>query len=228
MDKKFVIGVFALCALIIVMSLSMWTGDKSSGSDSDLVQDYGQLQGSGTPSPWQSLVNLGAERHSPSRLATSESGALMISDATRPVLDNFLSEHARDTPENIAAQFKATVSSYLTEPALSQAGELMLRYAAYRDALKSDENQVAQAPHLESALGEIVKLQQAIALREQYLGTEIKDALFGQEERRARYALQRQQIISVQGWSDKQREEELSSLAREFPREAAEFAAPAK
>ena len=228
MNKTFVIGVFALCALIIVISLSMWAGDKSSGSDSDLLQDQGQLQGTGTPPPWQSSGNGGVESHSQSRLATSESGALIISDATRPVLDNFLSERARDTPENIAAQFKATVSSYLKEPALGQAGELMLRYAAYRDALKSDENQGAKAQNLESALGEIVKLQQAIVLREQYLGQEFKDALFGQEERRAQYRLQRQQLLSVQGWSEKQREEELSSLAREFPREAAEFAALAK
>ena len=61
-------------------------------------------------------------------------------------------------------------------------------------------------------------LQQASALREQFLGSEFKEALYGQEEQVQRYQLARQQILSVQGWSAQQRDEELAALEREYPR----------
>ena len=72
--------------------------------------------------------------------------------------------------------------------------------------------------------GRYPQLQQASALREQFLGSEIKEALYGQEEQAQRYALARQQILSVQGWSEQQRNEELAALVREYPREVVEAA----
>lgn len=202
----------------------MWDSDETHSPESQQATGNNMRAESNAPSLWRGTQGNDTAATEETTWTTRTDGTLSISAATRTLMDNFLSEHARDTPENLAAQFKEAHRASLTEPALIQASELMMRYATYKAAVASIDSQKSQAPNLEPSLAAMVKFQQASALREQFLGKEYQEALFGQEERRERYALQRQQIMSVQGWSEQQRDEELSSLAREYPQEAAELA----
>jgi lipase chaperone LimK len=158
------------------------------------------------------------------QLRSRPDGRLQVSASTRDVLDTFLAEHPRASPETLAAQFKQAASAHLSEPALSEAADLITRYAAYQTALKAEQAQPVAAPAVEPELAGILRLQQASALREQFLGNEFKEGLYGQEEQMQRYLLARQQILSVQGWSEQQRDEELAALDREYPRAVVEAA----
>lgn len=226
MKKTFVVTLSAL--LLLIGAVWIWphapSGDRQDGSSTGAATSAGTA--SDTRFPWDTPAS--SQPHGAlatlDQLGTHADGRLKLSARTRDVLDTFLSEHARAAPEVIAAQFKDAAKAHLSEPALSEAADLMTRYAAYRDAQQALAAQPAPTPNLEPGLAAIVQLQQTSALREQFLGSTLKEALYGQEEQLQRYQLARQQILSVQGWSEQQRHDELVALEREYPRTVVEAA----
>jgi hypothetical protein len=226
MNKTFVAALSVLALLVV--AVLMWP-DSSPGDDTT-GQAAGTGSSTGTPSsserrfPWETADS---GTHTPAtldQLRPLPNGRLNLSGSTRDVLDTFLSEHPRAAPEVIASQFKEATQAHLSEPALSEATDLMTRYAAYQDALRAAQTEPSPTPNIAPELAAVLKLQQTSALREQFLGSEFKEALYGQEEQVQRYQLARQQILSVQGWSEQQRNEELAALEREYPRAVVEAA----
>jgi len=57
-----------------------------------------------------------------------------------------------------------------------------------------------------------VKIQQISALRHEYLSPEIVQAFYANDNSNAQYELARQRIMSINGLSDEQRQEELKAL----------------
>lgn len=225
MNKTFIVALSALSLTVLAVAVVMWPDATS--EDSAATSSTGTATSpnpAGHRFPWDTPQSTSATPATLDQLSNQADGRLKMSGTTREVLDAFLSEHPRATPEVIAAQFKAAAQAHLSEPALGEAADLMTRYAAYQDALRAVQSQPAPPPNVEPGLAAILQLQQASALREQFLGSEIKEALYGQEEQAQRYALARQQILSVQGWSEQQRNEELAALEREYPREVVEAA----
>ena len=226
MNKTFVAALSAL--VLLVAAVLMWPDSPSSDDAPGLPG--GTATSPSTPPasenrfPWETAGSAASAPANLDQLRTQPDGRLQLSNSTRDVLDTFLSEHPRATPEVIAAQFKKAAQAHLSEPALSEAADLMTRYAAYQDALRATQAQPTPAPNVEPGLAAILQLQQTSALREQFLGSEFKEALYGQEEQVQRYQLARQQILSVQGWSEQQRDEELAALEREYPRAVVEAA----
>lgn len=226
MNKTFVAALSALVLLLV--AVLMWPDSPSSDDASGLPG--GTTTSRGTPTapenrfPWETAGSAARTPATLDQLHTLPDGRLQLSGSTRDVLNTFLTERPRAAPEVIAAQFKEAAQAHLREPALSEAVDLMTRYAAYQDALRATQTQPTPAPNVEPGLAAILQLQQASALREQFLGSEFKEALYGQEEQVQRYQLARQQILSVQGWSTQQRDEELAALEREYPRAVVEAA----
>src|SRR5690606_18039649 len=220
MNKTFVATLSALSLLVVVVLV--WP-DSPSGEDAAGRPTHTATSADSSPSsesrlPWDAPHSPPTTPATLDSLSAQPDGRLILAGNTRDVLDTFLSEHPRAAPEVIAAQFKEAAQAHLSEPALAEAADLMTRYAAYQDALRATQAQPMPAPNVEPGLAAILQLQQASALREQFLGSEFKEALYGQEEQVQRYQLARQQILSVQGWSAQQRNEELAALEREYPR----------
>lgn len=229
MNKTFAAALSALSLLVVLVL--MWpdapTGDDAAGSPPGASTSAGTHPSSESRFPWEGTEGTERTAHTPAtldQLRAQPNGRLQLSASTRDVLDSFLSEHPRAAPDVMAAQFKEAAQAHLSEPALSEATDLMTRYTAYQDALRTTQAQQAPAPNVAPDLAAILKLQQTSALREQFLGSEFKEALYGQEEQVQRYQLARQQILSVQGWSEQQRNEELAALEREYPRAVVEAA----
>lgn len=226
MNKTFVAALSALALLVV--AVLMWShsspGDDATGQAVGTAGPAGALPSSERRFPWETADSGTNTPATLDQLRPLPNGRLNLSGSTRDVLDTFLSEHPRAAPEVIASQFKEAAKAHLSEPALSEATDLMTRYAAYQDALRATQTQSAPPPNVAPELTAILKLQQASALREQFLGSEFKEALYGQEEQVQRYQLARQQILSVQGWSEQQRNEELAALEREYPRAVVEAA----
>ncbi|MDX9844188.1 MAG: lipase secretion chaperone [Aquabacterium sp.] len=226
MNKTFVAALSALSLLVVVVL--MWPDPPSSDDASGLPG--GTATSPSTPAasenrfPWETTGSAARTSATLDQLRPQPDGRLQLSGNTRDVLDTFLSEHPRAAPEVIAAQFREAAQAHLSEPALSEAADLMTRYAAYQDALRATQTQPTPAPNVEPGLAAILQWQQTSALREQFLGSTFKEALYGQEEQMQRYQLARQQILSVQGWSEQQRNEELAALEREYPRAVVEAA----
>ncbi len=220
MNKTFVATLSALSLLVV--AVLMWpdspSGDGTSERLAGTATSGGIAPSTETRFPWETSDPAAATPATLDQLRAQPDGRLILAGNTRDVLDTFLSEHPSAAPEVIAAQFKEAAQAHLSEPALAEAADLMTRYAAYQDALRATQAQPMPAPNVEPGLAAILQLQQASALREQFLGSEFKEALYGQEEQVQRYQLARQQILSVQGWSAQQRDEELAALEREYPR----------
>lgn len=230
MNKTFVAAFSALSLLVV--AVLMWpdspTGQGASGRSGDTTPSTGAAPPSDSRFPWDTSDGSSSTPATLDQLRAQPDGRLILSGDTRDVLDTFLSEHPRAAPEVIAAQFKEAAKAHLSEPALGEATDLMTRYASYQDALRATQAQPMPAPNLEPGLAAILHLQQTSALREQFLGSEFKEALYGQEEQVQRYVLARQQILSVQGWSEQQRHEELAALEHQYPRAVVEAAAGSK
>ena len=228
MNKTLIVALSALSLTVLAVAVVMWpdatSGDSASPHATGTATSGNPAPSSGNRFPWDTPQSTSTTAATLDQLSAHADGRLKMSGITREVLDAFLSEHPRATPEVIAAQFKAAAQAHLSEPALSEATDLMTRYAAYQDALRTTRAQPAPPPNVEPGLAAILQLQQASALREQFLGSEYKEALYGQQEQAQRYALARQQILSVQGWSEQQRNEELAALEREYPRAVVEAA----
>lgn len=218
MNKTFVTALSALSLLIVTAGIMMWSEPDTAVGKTDSAEHTGTTAGTGVRFPWDTPGNASAPTATLAQLSAQPGGALQISAQTREVLDLFLSEHPPATPDVIAAQFKEAARVHLSEPALSEAADLMTRYAAYKDALKVIQSQPMPAPNVEPGLAAVMQLQQTSALREQFLGSKFKEGLYGQEEQLQRYVLARQHLMSVQGWTEQQRNEELAALEREYPR----------
>lgn len=215
----------------VLLAVAAWVGSDSPSGDAATA---GHAAGSGSSAvatgaaggrfPWDVPGGEAPRSAAVDQLRARPDGRLQLSAGTRDVLDTFLAEHPRAAPEQLAALFRQAASAHLREPALSEAADLITRYAAYQTALRAEQAQPAAAPAVEPELAGILRLQQASALREQILGSEFKEGLYGQEEQVQRYLLARQQILSVQGWSEQQRDEELAALARQYPHAVVEAA----
>lgn len=226
MNKTFVAAFSALTLLVV--AVLMWpdspAGQGASGRSAGATPSTGAAPPSERRFPWDTSDGTSSTPATLDQLRPQPDGRLILSGHTRDVLDTFLSEHPRAAPDVIAAQFKEAAQAHLSEPALSEATDLMTRYAAYQDALRATQAQPTPTPNVDRGLAAILQLQQTSALREQFLGSKFKEALYGQEEQAQRYQLARQQILSVQGWSEQQRNEELAALEREYPRAVVEAA----
>ena len=222
MNKTFAIALSALSLLVV--AVLMWPDAPSGEDGAHMNGAAGRSASSESRFPWETSDRTVSAPATLDQLRAQPNGRLNLSASTRDVLDTFLSEHPVAAPDVIAAQFRDAAKAHLREPALSEAVDLMTRYAAYQDALRTSQAQPAPAPNIAPDLAAILSLQQTSALREQFLGSAFKDALYGQEEQVQRYQLARQQILSVQGMSEQQRHGELAALEREYPREVVEAA----
>jgi len=221
--NKFLIA--AVCLLAFVMTaVWMWPDAAFSpdGSDPNAPSDLAS-----GPAPFPAATLSKPESLSSSApadqpyLEVLPDGRLKVAPPIRAPLDQYLAEHRHQSLEELVEGFKQTALSRLDEPAATEAVELMTRYAAYQLALQELQHQKsAAASESGGALPPILQLQQAHALREQLLGPELSQALYGddQQQQQQRYLLARSQILTQTGMNAQERGEELAALQRQYPR----------
>ena len=147
-------------------------------------------------------------------LEASPDGHLKITTNTRQLLDVFLGDQANELSGNSIEIIKAQMHQRMKEPAVSEAMTLLEQYAAYKKAVADIELSKPEKTqqNVDNNLMAGVKIQQLSALRNKYLSPQIIQAFYANEVANTQYELARQRIMSIQGLSDEQRQEELNAL----------------
>ncbi|MDE2419605.1 MAG: hypothetical protein KGO49_00290 [Gammaproteobacteria bacterium] len=147
-------------------------------------------------------------------LETSPDGHLKITGKTRQSLDEFLGDQSKELSNDMMSSTKNQIHQKMKEPAATESITLLEHYATYKkELIKID----AVAPQTVQQMNDDnlmagVKIQQISALRHEYLSPEIVQAFYGNDNSNAQYELARQRIMSINGLSDEQRQEELKAL----------------
>ena len=147
-------------------------------------------------------------------LEISKDGHLKITKNTQQALDVFLGNSSKTELNGAISVAKDQMYKKMTKPALMEAITLLEHYAAYKKALADMDlspPQNAQQSNDDNLMAG-VKIQQISALRHEYLSPEIVQAFYANDNSNAQYELARQRIMSINGLSDEQRQEELKAL----------------
>ena len=154
------------------------------------------LAGSSAPAAWQQ----------------KRSGDLLVNAETLQLLHYYLASVGELSEAEAQALINRSIAQQLTEPARSQALDLVAAFMRLRTALQDD----VASGHAPGAVGE--QLQWLQQRREQYLG-EYAAALFGAEMAVQQLDHQRQQLLIDNTLSGQERLQQLQHLNAQLPAE---------
>lgn len=224
MRKKMPLAI--LLVVVIAAVTYFWSGANNAG---DMIAAGGGASPAANVSPADSapprLFETGLEEL-PGSLAGTEvdgsfevdaNGHLRITKGIRQTFDYFLSTVGEESISTIMARIKAYIRHRLSEPAAGEAEKILAGYAAYKQALDALPKIPPQADggiNLEAIQQQMTQVQ---SLRSQYLGQEVIQAFFGDEDAYDRYTVSRLQVLQSKGLSDKQRAQQLAMLQQQLP-----------
>ncbi|AJD48587.1 lipase chaperone [Isoalcanivorax pacificus W11-5] len=152
-------------------------------------------------------------------LRSDAQGNLIIGNEIRRVFDYFLATLGEEDIESIKARIALHLHQHLPESAARQAWELLIRYLDYGEAL------AALPPHDGSVKSMHEVLVQRRDMRTAWLGQEVAEAFFAQDDAFDAYSLARvtvQQDDSLSAEEKQQRQRELEAMLPPEMREARE------
>ncbi len=150
-------------------------------------------------------------------LRVDENGNLIIDNDIKKLLHYYLNVEGEIPREELINLLRKGIADYLPQPAEGQALEILTQYLAYQNALQAQINQGEY--QLQS--GGIDGYRQAFELRNQlriqYLGAEVADAFFAEEEAYDLYTVTRLELSSDTSLTDAERTAQLSVLEEQLP-----------
>lgn len=165
-----------------------------------------------------------ADTQAPDGLHVDTHGYLIVEAANRLVFDYFLDVPASLPEAQRVAMAEAHLRAKLVSPALAQAQSLLQRYLAYRKALAAqgdaDRNkpgidQLQQRPEMLATLRQ--RLASRAALRQQYLGTSVAQAWYGDEDAMNAAELERLAVMADTSLTPEQRAAKLAAIEANLP-----------
>lgn len=155
-------------------------------------------------------------------LLADANGHLVISNGVRRVFDYFLSTLGEESLDSVVARIRAYIRNKLPQPAAAEAEDLLNKYLAFMDGLRSLQ-QVQPASDGNMDLDAIRRqMNQVQALRQQYFSPEVVEAFFGDEDVYNSYMLDRVGILQDSQLTEAQRASRLSALEQQLPAELRE------
>ena len=165
-----------------------------------------------------------ADTQAPDGLRVDASGHLILEPANRAVFDYFLDVPASMPEAQRVAMAEAHMRAKLVSPALSEAQSLLQRYLAYRKALATQGDTSRSKPSLEQVQQHpevLATLRQRIgaraALRRQYLGADVAQAWYGDEDALDTAALDRLAVMADPSLTPEQRATKLAAIEANLP-----------
>lgn len=165
-----------------------------------------------------------ANTQAPDGLHVDSHGHLVMEPANRDVFDYFLDVPASLPEAERVAMAQAHLRAKLATPALAEAQSLLQRYLAYRKALAAEGDvggakpsieQLQQRPEMIGTLRQ--QLATRAALRQQYLGTDVAQAWYGNDEAMDAAALDRLAVMTDASLSPEQRTTRIAAIDANLP-----------
>ena len=165
-----------------------------------------------------------ADTQAPDGLHVDAHGHLIIEAANRAVFDYFLDVPASLPAAQRVAMAEAHLRAQLTTPALAEAQSLLQHYLAYRKALaesgdaghnKPSVEQVQQRPEMIATLRQ--QLNARTTMRRQYLGAEVAQAWYGDDDAMDVAALDRLAVMTDPSLTPEQRATRIAAIDANLP-----------
>lgn len=145
-------------------------------------------------------------------LEVDSEGNLLINYDVRRFFEYYLSTIGEETLEEIKSRIAQALVTELPKAAAVQAWALFNRYSAYKQALTD-----VPPPDLNSTDALYETMEMRSALRKAWLGDEISDAFFGEEEAYDRYALAKRQVEMDNRLTDEQKQQQIEQITSQLP-----------
>jgi lipase chaperone LimK len=234
---------FAGCGLAAAAAIFLWWPAPRDGAEppAPATTRTGAFIGNvaGVESPATAHPTKLADTQAPDGLRVDARGHLIVEAANRQVFDYFLDVPASLPEAQRVAMAEAHIRAKLTEPALGEAQALLQHYLAYRKALaaqgevghnKPSTEQIQQRPEMIATLQQ--QLSSRAALRRQYLGANVAQAWYGDEDAMDAAGLDRLAVTTDPSLSAEARAARLAAIDAALPpavqQARREAAAPAK
>ncbi|MCG8671501.1 MAG: hypothetical protein MI867_19000 [Pseudomonadales bacterium] len=177
-----------------------------------------QLMADDFKSPYGPLPESLKGTRIPFDIQIDENNQLIVTHHLRRLFDYFFTLVGEEEPSAIIARIQHLLSSYLPEPAASQALQVLDEYVELKKAEIRLREQMAADYQLSGAQ---VNLQERVRLlrelRQSSLSPIVYDAFFSQEDQRAEYSLQRHDVLRDDSLSQQQKNEALRALDEQLP-----------
>ncbi|MCP1172742.1 lipase secretion chaperone [Ralstonia chuxiongensis] len=165
-----------------------------------------------------------ADTQAPDGLHVDAHGHLIVEAANRAVFDYFLDVPASLPEAQRVSMAEAHLRAKLITPALAEAQSLLQHYLAYRKAAaengttgrnKPSLEQVQQRPELIATLRQ--QLSERTALRRQYLGADVAQAWYGDDDAMDADALDRLAVMADPSLTPEQRAARIAAIDANLP-----------
>nr|QBC16460.1 lipase specific chaperone [Ralstonia pickettii] len=165
-----------------------------------------------------------ADTQAPEGLHVDAHGHLIVEAANRAVFDYFLDVPASLPEAQRVSMAEAHLRAKLVTPALAEAQSLLQHYLAYRKAAaqsgasgrnKPSLEQVQQRPELIATLRQ--QLSDRTTLRRQYLGADVAQAWYGDDDAMDAAALDRLAVMADPSLTPEQRAARIAAIDANLP-----------
>ena len=148
------------------------------------------------------------------RLQANPDGSLLVSDQLRHLFDYYLSTAGEQPRAEIILQLQQLITDSLSDPARSQALDLLQRYLDYQQQLVELEQRFPVAADLDALWARQDAVQR---LRAELFSAEEHQAFFAGEELYNRFTLERLAIVRNPDLSDADKAYEVEALRERLP-----------
>lgn len=145
------------------------------------------------------------------QLDVDADGNLVITHGVKRFFEYYLSTVGEESLDDIKSRIARELVQRLPETAAVQAWALFERYTQYKEALSA----IPAPDQNTSTLMDTMKARSDA--RKSWLGTEISDAFFGEEEAYDHYALQKRQLEADDSLSETEKQQRLEQLTSQLP-----------
>ena len=148
------------------------------------------------------------------RLEVDAQGHLLVSEQLRDLFEYYLATVGEVTAEQAIAMIHQQLQARLTEPALSEARELLTAYLEYKQRVAELERELPVVADLD---GLLAREEAVRRLRSELFDPLVRQALFGSEEQYNQYHLDRLAIVHDSTLSEAERAQALEALRESQP-----------
>lgn len=150
-----------------------------------------------------------------------EHGHLIIDKSIKRFMDYFLGTVGELSVEEIVANLETLVQGALAEPARSEAMTILRNYIDYKQGLVQLEQDIGEVNVLTLDAGQLGGMAERLRIiretRVAFLGEDVANAFFGEEEAVDQYTLKKLQIVNNQELNETQKKEQLQSAEAMLP-----------
>lgn len=150
-------------------------------------------------------------------LEVDEQGNLIINHDIRSLFDYFLTSLGEENMDVIQRRIQAYILTHLTEPAATQAIQLLQDYLQLQSQVATMEPTVASLALSADFLAD--RLQQLSDLRRSILSNEVADAFYREEETYDRFTIEVIRLLETKHISGEEKTQRIEELQAQLPQE---------